>query len=143
MIIVPLFLAAQTLISAPESVRKQLDSACAGWRLAPVLPEIEQEIHTRTPSWPANLIPGDFDGDRKTDLAVLVECKGTVELLAFIDTGSGYSKHVLEPPLSYDPRQFLHLIRGEYEHDAIGVEYEAIGGHAWVFRDGRWQKVSY
>ena len=35
--------------------------------------------------------------------------------------------------------QFLHLIRGEYEHDAIGVEYEAIGGHAWVFRDGRWQ----
>ena len=48
---------------------------------------------------------------------------------------------VLEPSQPSDPRQFLHLIRGEYEHDAIGVEYEAVGGHAWVFRDGRWQSV--
>jgi len=23
--------------------------------------------------------------------------------------------------------------------DAIGVKYEAIGGHAWSFRNGRWQ----
>jgi hypothetical protein len=27
-------------------------------------------------------------------------------------------------------------------HPAIGVEFEAIGGHAWVFRDGRWQSVA-
>ena len=56
-------------------------------------------------------------------------------------TASGFSKQVLEKPQPLDPRQFLHLIRGEYEHDAIGVEYEAIGGHAWVFRDGRWKSV--
>ena len=143
MIIVPLFLVAQTLIPVPDAVRADLDKECAGWRLAPVLPEIQAEIRTRTPSWPANMIPGDFNSDRKSDVAVLVECKGTVQLTAFLSSGSGFSKYVLEPPQLFDPRQFLHLIRGDYEHDAIGVEYEAIGGHAWVFRDGRFQSVRY
>ena len=141
MIIVPLFLVAQTLITLPDTVRAELEKGCAGWQLAPVVPEIAAEIKTRTPSWPANLIPGDFNADRQTDAAVLVECKGTVELIAFLSSGSGFSKHVLEPAQPFDPRQFLHLIRGEYERDAIGVEYEAVGGHAWVFRDGRWQSV--
>ena len=142
MIIVPLFLAAQTMISAPESVRKELDSACAGWQLAPVTPEIAAEIKTRTPSWPPNLLPGDFDGDGQTDVAVLIECNGSAQLVAFLSNASGFSKQVLEKPQPYDPREFLHLIRKEYEHDAVGVEYEAIGGHAWLFRDGRWQSVA-
>ena len=131
----------QSMIAPPPAVRAELDKACPTWRLAPVLPEIENEIKTRTPSWPANMIPGDFNGDRKTDVAVIVECKGLVEVMVFVASGSGYAKHILEPAQLFDPRQFLHLIRGEFEHDAIGVEYEAIGGHAWVFRDGRWQSV--
>ena len=143
MIILPLFLAAQSLIPVPVAVGRELDAMCAGWRLAPVLPEIEAEIHTRTPSWPVNMIPGDFNSDKHTDVAVLVECQGTVQLAAFVASGPGFTKHVLEPPQALDPRQFLHLIRGEYEHDAIGVEYEAIGGHAWVFRGGRFQSVRY
>ena len=143
MLIPALFLAFQAQLAPPPAVRAELEKSCAGWRLAPVLPEIEQEIRTRTPSWPANMIPGDFNGDEQTDVAVLVECKGTVELIAFVAGGSGYAKHVLEPSQLFDPRQFLHLIRSEFEHDAIGVEYEAIGGHAWVWRDGRWQNVRY
>ena len=134
-------LTAQTLISVPDAVRQDLDTACAGWRIAPVIPEVAAEIRTRTPSWPANLLPGDFNGDGRSDVAALVECKGTVQLLAFLATAQGFSKQVLEKPQPIDPRQFLHLIRQEYEHDAIGVEYEAIGGHAWVFRDTRWQMV--
>ena len=134
-------LTAQTLISVPDAVRQDLDTTCAGWRIAPVIPEVAAEIRTRTPSWPANLLPGDFNGDGRSDVAALVECKGTVQLLAFLATAQGFSKQVLEKPQPIDPRQFLHLIRQEYEHDAIGVEYEAIGGHAWVFRDTRWQMV--
>jgi len=129
------------MIAPPDAVRAELDKGCAGWQLAPVLPEIAAEIKTRTPSWPANMIPGDFNADKKTDVAVLVECKGTVELVAFLSSASGFTKQVLEPATLFDARQFLHLVRGEYERDAIGVEYEAIGGHAWVFRDGRWQSV--
>jgi hypothetical protein len=140
-IIAALFLAAQTLIAAPLAVTRQLDAECPGWHFAPVTPEIEAEIRTRTPSWPANLLPGDFNGDGQADVAALVECKATVQLLVFVAAATGFSKQTLEKPQPADPRQFLHLIRREYGHDAIGVEYEAIGGHAWVLRDGRWQSV--
>lgn len=138
--IAPLLIALQT-IAAPDAVRKDLDAICAGWQLAPVIPEIAEEIRTRTPSWPPNMIPGDFNGDQQVDVAVLVECKGSVRLVVFIGTPSGFTKHELEKPQPYDARQFLHLIRQEYEFDAIGVEYEAIGGHAWIWRAGRWQMV--
>ena len=141
MIVVLLFLAAQTLIAVPDPVRKELDSLCTGWQLAPVMPEIAEEIRTRTPTWPPNLLPGDFNGDGQTDVAVLIECSGSAQLVAFLSKESGFSRYVLEKPQPYDPRQFLHLIRKEYEYDAVGVEYEAIGGHAWVFRDGRWQSL--
>lgn len=132
---------AMQVIAAPDAVRKELDAICAGWRLAPVMPEIAEEIQTRTPAWPPNLLPGDFNGDGEVDVAVLLECKGSVQLVAFVSRERGFSKEVLESPEPVDPRQFLHLIRREYGHDAIGVEYDAVGGHAWVFRDGKWRSV--
>jgi len=140
-VILAVILSIQAQIAPPDSVKKELDAICAGWQLAPVIPEIAAEINTRTPTWPPNLLPGDFNGDGRVDVAVLMECKGSSQLLVFLSTGEGFSKEVLEKPQPYDARQFLHLIRKEYEHDAIGVEYEAIGGHAWVFRDNRWQSI--
>jgi hypothetical protein len=136
-----MLLAMQAILSVPGSIRADLDASCAGWRLAPVTTEIQAEIATRTPSWPANLIPGDFNGDGETDAAALVECNGTVQLVVFMAGGSGFAKAILEKPQPLDSREFLHLIRGDYEHDAIGVEYDAIGGHAWVLKDGKWQSV--
>ena len=141
MLILALILGFQAQIAPPDAVRKDLDTICKGWQLAPVTPEIASEIKTRTPTWPPNLLPGDFNGDGKTDVAVLIECDGSSQLVAFLSNGSGFSKQVLEKPQPYDAREFLHLVRKEYEHDAIGVEYEAIGGHAWVFRDQRWQSI--
>ena len=136
-------IASLQLIAPPAEVRSELDAICKGWRLAPVMPEIAAEIKTRTPTWPPNLLPGDFNGDKEVDVAVLIECNGHAQLVAFISAKAGFSKEVLEKPQPYDAREFLHLIRGEFPHDAIGVEYEAIGGHAWVYRDGRWVKTAY
>lgn len=138
-----LLLAALQLIAPPDAVRTELDVLCRDWQLAPVMPEIAAEINTRTPSWPPNLLPGDFNGDKQTDVAVLIECKGSAQLVAFLASRPGFLMHVLETPQPHDARQFLHLIRGEFGHDAVGVEYEAIGGHAWVYRNGRWEKVPY
>ena len=140
-VLTPMLLVVAQSIALPDAIASELKAGCAEWRLAPVLPEIAAEIRTRTPSWPANMIPGDFNADQQTDVAVLVDCKGMAQVVAFLSSGSGFSKHVLEKPQPADARQFLHLIRGEYERDAIGVEFEAIGGHAWVFRDGRWQSI--
>ena len=136
------FVLMQGLIDVPGPVRKDLDAICAGWKLSPVIPEIAEEIKTRTPTWPPNLLPGDFNGDREVDVAVLMECHGSAQLVVFLTTAKGFSMEVLEKPQPYDARQFLHLIVGEYEHHAIGVEYEATGGHAWVFRDGTWRSVA-
>lgn len=132
----------QAVLAPPAAVRADLDGRCTGWQLAPVIPEISEEIRTRTPSWPPNLLPGDFNGDQQTDVAVLVECRGRSQLIVYFGSSSGFSPHVLEQPQPYDARQFLHLIRKEYEFDAIGVEFEAIGGHAWVWRGGRWRSVA-
>jgi hypothetical protein len=87
-------------------------------------------------------LPGDFNGDGAIDVAVLQECRGNVQLIAFLSRDRSFSKEILEKPEPLDPRQFLHLIRKEYGHDAIGVEYEAIGGHAWVFRAGQWRSLA-
>jgi hypothetical protein len=133
-------LAAQ-LIALPDAIAGELKASCAEWTLAAVLPEVDAEIRSRTPSWPANLIPGDFNGDGQTDVAVLVDCRGMVQLFAFVSRGPAFTRHALTQPEPLDPRQFLHLIRGDFEHDAIGVEFVAIGGHAWVLRDGRWRSV--
>jgi hypothetical protein len=139
--VVALMVAVQAMIAVPDAVRKELDTLCAGWRLASVIPEVADEIRTRTPTWPPNLLPGDFNGDNAIDVAVLQECRGTVQLVVFLSRDGGFSREVLEKPEPHDPRQFLHLIRREYGHDAIGVEYEAVGGHVWVFRDGTWRSL--
>src|SRR5436190_17719047 len=103
-------LAMQAILSVPGSIRADLDAACTEWRLAPVTTEIQAEIATRTPSWPPNLVPGDFNGDGETDAAALVECKGTVQLVVFVAGKTGFAKTVLEKPQPLDSREFLHLI---------------------------------
>ena len=42
----------------------------------------------------------------------------SVERLRLLEAG-------VQKPQPYDPREFLHLIHKEYEHDAIGVEYRS------------------
>ena len=143
--VVPLALAAQD-IALPDAVRRQIDTAHATWQLAAVTPEVGSEIRERTPRWPPNLILGDFDGNKQTDVAVLVEYPEpalpggrAVQLFAFLGNGTAFMTFVLEPTAPLDPRQFLHLIRDPGNGDAIGVEYEAIGGHQWSYRNGKWQ----
>ena len=139
----------QAMLALPGPVRDDLAALCPGWRLAPVTPEVGAEIASRTPDWPANLIRGDFDGDASADFAVLAECPqnglSTVQLLVFMSDGETFRRAVIEPPAPPDAREFLHLIPagagGGYQRDAIGVEYDAIGGHAWVLRNGKWQSI--
>jgi hypothetical protein len=144
-LVVPLTLAGQD-VALPADVRRQIDALHDGWKLAAVMPEVAGEIRERTPAWPPNMILGDFDGNRQTDVAVLVEYPDAalpggraVQLFAFLGSGTAFTRFALEPPAPLDSRQFLHLVRERGAADAIGVEYEAIGGHTWTFRNGKWQ----
>ena len=143
--ILALLVAWQSVAVVPEAVRRDLDVSCAGWTLATVIPEVADEIRDRTPEWPANFISGDFNGDGRADVAMLANCNGSVQLLAFIAGAPGYARHVVEQAQPLDPREFIHLIYrdsgGGYERDAIGVEYHSIGGKAWIYRDNRWQAL--
>ena len=143
--ILALLVAWQSVAVVPEAVRRDLDASCPGWTLAAVIPEVADEIRGRTPEWPANFISGDFNGDGRADVAVLANCEGRVQLLAFLAAAPGYTRHVVEKAQPLDPREFIHLIYkesgGGYERDAIGVEYHSIGGKAWIFRDNRWQAL--
>jgi hypothetical protein len=136
----------QAVTPVPEAVRRELDSTCPAWTIAAVIPEVDADIRARTPQWPANFISGDFDQDGRADIALLVECGSTVELSVFLAGPAGYTRHLIEKPQPIDRREFLYLIRkgaaDGYDRDAVGVEYEALGGHAWLFRDGRWQSVA-
>lgn len=140
--ILALVVAWQAAAVVPEAIGRDLDASCPGWTLAAVIPEVAAEIRARTPEWPANFISGDFDQNGRADVALLSDCKGKVQLLAFLAGPSGYAKHVVEDAQPLDPREFLHLIdsnsSGGYERDAIGVEYHLIGGKAWIFRGDRW-----
>lgn len=143
------FVLFQALLALPGPAGDDLATLCPGWRLAPVTPEVGAEIAARTPDWPANLIRGDFDGNARADFAVLAACpregRTTVQLVVFLSEGEAFRRAVIEPPAPPDARQFLHLIpagaSGGYQRDAIGVEYDAIGGHAWVLRNGKWQSI--
>ena len=133
-------------VALPADVRRQLDAVHTGWKLAAVLPEVESESRERTPRWPPNMILGDFDGNRQTDVAVLIEYPEpklaggrAVQLYAFLGDGKAFKRFVLEQPAPLDPRQFLHLMREAGTSDAVGVEYEAIGGHEWRYRNRKWQ----
>src|SRR6188474_3042809 len=102
---IALLITAQTLIAVPDQIRRELDAICKGWQLAPVTPEIAEEIKTRTPTWPPNLLPGDFNGDKQVDVAVLIECNGSAQLVAFLSGTSRFSQQVLEKPQPYDARE--------------------------------------
>jgi len=145
---IPIAAGGQSSPLLPPEVQRAMDRALPGWQLASVLPEIRAEIQERTPMWPVNLIFGDFDGNAGVDFAALVEYADStmpggraVQLLAFLAEGQAFEAFVLEKAAPHDARQFLHLIRDRPQDDAIGVEYEALGGHAWRYRNGQWQSA--
>ena len=148
--IIAMFIAMQAAAAIPAAVSNDLATWCAGWRLAPVIPEVDAEIRGRTPEWPPNLIFGDFDANGQRDIAVLAECpknggRSTVQVLAYLAGKEGFTRFALEKPEPLDEREFLHLIiggsKGGYGRDAIGVEFHTIGGHTWIFQDQKWQLV--
>ena len=107
--------------------------------MAPVAPQIEAWFHQDRFPYQPNLVPADFDGDGKADIALQIICsrqgKETEEVVVLMDYRSAPKPHRLaaDPP---DPFTFLvRYAKGEkdfdfetmkpfrYSHDALGVLY--------------------
>ena len=148
----------------PEAVNSTLNRKFPGWRFSEVSGGIRQFFGERFPRARPNLIEGDFDGDGRTDYAVLIEHANfnesgrafthVVERLAFLKRGAGYRLYFLEGSAPANPELYLTLARkGEeghdfrtgrkfrYPNDSISVSYFEKAGGTYVYRGGRFRYV--
>ena len=148
----------------PGAVKSALNKKFPGWRFSEVSGEVQQFLRERHPGARPNLIEGDFDGNRQTDYAVLIEhgnfdrrgksFSRVVELLAFLRRGSGYKLFNLERTSPANPELYLTLARKgaegfdfhadrkfRYPNDSIGFDYFGKAGGTYIYRRGRFRYV--
>jgi hypothetical protein len=145
----------------PRSIQAQIDVEYPGWRVSSVEPTVAASLRLANASDEVNVIRGDFDGNGRPDYAVLIEYPlsdrqaiSGVQVLALFAEHTGYKLLALERPHAHFPNQYVRLIRRgsrgydlarnmefRYERDAIGVEFEGEGGHAWVYRLGKFVSI--
>lgn len=91
----------------PAPVKAKLDAAFPGWRMAPLNSRAARGFRSKHPSWPSNVLTGDFDGNKTTDYAVLMEHKGKTMVAAVLDSGKTLTLHSVTAPEQPDPRMWL------------------------------------
>jgi len=148
----------------PRAVTSALDRRFPGWRFSEVSGDVRQFLRERRPGARPDLIRGDFDGDGRTDYAVLIEHGNfdkrgksfarVVEQLAFLRRGSGYKLSTLESSAPANPELYLTLAekgaegfdfhtrtKFRYPHDSIRVSYFEKAGGTYIYRGGRFRYV--
>jgi hypothetical protein len=149
----------------PEVISSTLSEKFPGWRLSKVSGGVQQFFGERLPGARPNLIKGDFDGDGRTDYAVLIEHSNfdkagvafshVVETLAFLKRGAGYGLFILQGPAPTNLEMYLNLAKkGEsgrvfqtgrkfrYPNDSISVSYFEKAGGTYIFRKGKFRYVT-
>ena len=149
----------------PEAINSTLSKKFPGWRLSKVSGDVQQFFGERFPGSRPNLIKGDFDGDGRTDYAVLIEHSNfdkagaafshVVETLALLKRGAGYRLFILQESAPANLEMYLNLARkGEagrvfqtgrkfrYPNDSISVSYFEKAGGTYIFRKGNFRYVT-
>jgi len=87
-------------ITLPTGCAKLLDQKFKGWEMATVNKDIAEWFKTSNHPFQPNLIKGDFNGDAKTDFAVMiqrsVDSQPTNSTIVFIKSSKGYKMFELE-----------------------------------------------
>ena len=157
-------LGAQTMSPVPPAVRSALDRMHPGWRIGAVGDDVRSTVGSQLGPSP-NVVVGDFDGNSRQDVAVLIEYRNVdepdkafthyVEIIAFLDKGHAYESIRLEDRTpGPDPGRYLTLQkRGEqgfdfegnkrfrYPHDSIGVWFFEKAGGTYIYDKGRFRFV--
>jgi hypothetical protein len=148
----------------PEVINSTLNRKFPGWRLSEVSVDVRQFFRERFPDARPNLIEGDFDGNGRTDYALLIEHTNfnksgktfthVVELLAFLKKGATYKLYTLKESAPATPELYLTLAgkgkegrtfhtqsRFRYPNDSITASYFEKAGGTYIFRKGRFRYV--
>ena len=147
----------------PAAVRAQLTAAYPGWGFARLAPRLRSELvsepgRRRSPEW----VPGDFNGDRRTDYAVQIVRPGAADsaqlVLAFVASPGGYRRFVLQSTGEHLGLYLRTSRRGErvldldrnangdssfvLVHDAVDILSGEGTGTTCLYELGRWRCIT-
>jgi len=135
-----------------------------GWRVGAVGDDVRAAMAALLGPTP-NVVVGDFDGNGRVDVAVLIEYQSVdalqkvftdyTEVIAFLDTARGYKPIRLEDPMpGPNPDRYLFLQkRGtegfdseankkfNYPHDSIGFGFFEKAGGSYIYEQGKFRYV--
>ena len=149
------------LVTLPASMKSILDRTFPGWSYLPVDDEIRKFLKEYVSEYARpDLISGDFDGNSRTDFAVLIEENTRspkragidmrkARLVVFLTKAAGFQIKVLEPEGAY----LVLMKRGDwdysyetdqyftYQNDAIFAGIFEKGGTSYVYQKGRFRSI--
>jgi hypothetical protein len=133
----------------PESCRAGLDTILPGWKLAAASAEGVEwaAAHHVSPV----IGVGDFDGDGRDDLAVLVEHAGARKLAVCFFTAQGSRVTLIANPYCLDTLSVSKANSEHYnydtdkteviKHDGISVACGEAAGATYVYEQGVFRKI--
>jgi hypothetical protein len=149
------------LVTLPASIKTILDGRFPGWSYLPVDDEIRKFLKEYVSEYARpDLINGDFDGNGRTDFAVLIEENARspkradsemrkARLVVFLTKAAGFEIKVLDPEgaylalikqgdwdYSYETNQYF-----TYKNDAIFAGIFEKGGTSYVYKKGRFRSI--
>ena len=149
------------MVTLPARIKSILDGRFPGWTYLPVDDEIRKFLKEYVSEYARpDLINGDFDGNGRTDYAVLIEENARSpkradremrkdRLVVFLTKVAGFEIKVLDPEgaylavmkqgdwdYSYETNQYF-----TYQNDAIFAGIFEKGGTTYVYEKGRFRSI--
>lgn len=151
----------------PTAIRAELTAAFPGWQVAAFPAKLDRVWRRAFPDAIPNVLRGDYDGDGRLDVAVLIEYisgasspqpKRVTRAFVFLHRVSGFRMLALTGEVEFNANDGLHLwpiARGEkgrdlntpdvefaYEHDAVAVLYANRGPcTSFIYRGGEFRSL--
>lgn len=144
----------ETSLEIPSDIKSMLDKKFSGWKFTEASEDIRSFLKERiSVSARPEIVTGDFDGNGKTDYAVLINhgerLNGSGEIIgqntyivAFLKKGNGYRLYVL---INADAAEYITLGRKgtqSYDFEAgkkFTYKNDSIEG--WIFEKAGWSYV--
>lgn len=145
-----LFVQAQS-VKLPNECKKILDKRFQSWKMAEIEPSIIEYFQRERSFEQPNLIKGDWNGDGKTDYAVLLENKNKAEdkiIVVLMRSKGNYKNYILDAAdclmsVKKGKKDFDLVAKKSfrYKNDAIFSYFWEKAGSSYVFEKGKFRAI--